>query len=69
MTREMILSRISALQMQKSQAEQMFEQMKANINAIHGAIQFAEDLLKSMPEVDAAPVVDNAPTLFQPEGE
>lgn len=51
MNRNELVKRLESLRQQKAQSEAVFEQIKANINAIHGAIQFAEDLLKDMPEM------------------
>ena len=47
MDRGTVEQRLKALQGQLAHSEQIFEQIKGNINAIRGAIQFAEDLLKS----------------------
>ena len=68
MDRGMIEQRLSALRGQLAQSEQVFEQIKGNINAIRGAIQFAEDLLKSDSEPKDAPQVcpeDPAPLAQQ----
>lgn len=46
MNRNDVEQRVQSLQKQLAQMQQAFEQSKANINAIMGALQFAEDLLK-----------------------
>jgi hypothetical protein len=49
MDRNLIQFRLTSLKQQESEALRMLEQMQANVHAIRGAMQFAEDLLKDLP--------------------
>ena len=50
MDRSIVEQRLKSLRGQLLQSEQIFEQIKGNINALRGGIQFAEDLLASCNE-------------------
>ena len=57
MDRNTIQSRLGSLKQQETDVVRMLEQMHANLNAIRGAIQFAEDLLKPETPTPDVPVL------------
>jgi hypothetical protein len=54
-TREALVQKLETLRVEKGRSEQIFRQVEANIHAIGGAIQFAEELLAGMGPAPVAP--------------